>query len=336
MTSRPNQFHRHSTFPNAACPKRDLGLLRFLRYCLWTLASACLVQCVMPRDARAIDILPRDYLPLQSGTNLTAFYYDFIQSKQFNFAGGATLKNNTDLQANVGVYRQIYYGDIDGRAWAAQLVVPFGSEQGQIAGNPIGNSGGLGDILVAAGISFLPRPQPYNIGFVLYVSAPTGSYSPTQPLNLGANRWSFDPQIGYTGAIGDKFWFDAAADMIIYTHNDNAGPLGATLSQQPTYQGQAWLSYIPDKFSLVSLGYDVKLGGAQSLDGTSTGVRTESQQIRLAYSHLLTGQFQLVGSIGHDVSVTGGFKRDVELLLRATYFFGPQAPGSAARPLIHK
>ena len=99
------------------------------------------------------------------------------------------------------------------------------------------------------------------------------------------------------------------------------GAFGATLSQQPTYQGQGWLSYVPDAASLVSLGYAVQLGGAQSISGTSSGVRTESQQVRLAYSHFLTSGFQLVGSVGHDVSVAGGFKRDVELLLRAAYLF---------------
>jgi hypothetical protein len=287
-----------------------------------SLTWACLVQCVIASNARAIDILPRDYVPLPPGTNVTALYYDFVQSNQFNLAGGGAVKNETDLQANIGVYRQTYHGGTGGRAWAVQLVVPFGSEAGQIAGNSLGRSGGLGDILVAAGVSFLPHPDPrYNIGVVLYVSAPTGAYSPTQPLNLGANRWSFDPQIGYTQAIGDKFWFDAAIDVIMYTNNDNVGVGGATLRQQPTYQGQGWFSYIPDPASLVSLGYAVQLGGAQSIAGTSTGVKTESQQIRLAYSHFLTSQFQLAGSVGHDVSVTGGFRKDVELLLRAAFLF---------------
>ena len=302
--------------------KRDIALLRLANRSLVTTAGACLIQCVMHGSAQAIDILPRDYIPLPSGTNVTALYYDFIQSNQFNFVGGSTTTKDTNLRADVGIYRQTYHGDLDGRAWAVQLIAPFGTETGEIAGNRLGSSAGMGDVLVAAGISFLPRRQPtYNIGAVLYVSAPTGDYSHNQALNLGANRWSCDPQIGYTQAIGDKFWFDAAVDAILYSHNDNAGALGATLSQQPTYQGQVWISYVLDPASLISVGYATQLGGAQSIGGLSNGVRTDSQQVRFVYSHFLNRQFQVAGSVGHDVSATGGFQRNIELLLRAAYLY---------------
>jgi hypothetical protein len=287
---------------------------------LMTLAGAWLLQCVTASSARAIDILPRDYYLPESGTNLTAFYYDLIRSTAFNSAGVGTFKNNTDLQVDVGVYRQIYYGDIGERPWAAQLVVPFGTETGQIAGNTLGRTSGVGDILVAAGMSFLPRRETtYNLGMALYVSMPTGSYSPTQRLNLGAKRWSFDPQIGYTQAIGNKFWFDAAVDVIMYTNNDDVGIYHAILRQQPTYQGQVWFSYVPDPSSLISVGYAVLRGGSQNINGINTGVKTESEQIRFAYSKSLTQQFQVVGSVAHDVSVTGGFRKDVEALFRASY-----------------
>ena len=43
------------------------------------------------------------------------------------------------------------------------------------------------------------------------------------------------------------------------------------------------------------------------------------RQVRFAYSKFLTNQFQVVGSVAHDVSVTGGFKKDVEALFRALY-----------------
>lgn len=302
--------------------KRGTALLCLANRSLMTVASACLIQCLTSGGAQAIDILPRDYVPLPPKTNVTALYYDYVQSNQFNFVGSGTTADNANLRANVGIYRQTYHGSLDGRAWAVQLIVPFGAETGEIAGNNLGSTSGLGDVLVAAGISFLPRPQPtYNVGAVLYVSMPTGDYSHNQALNLGANRWSFDPQIGYTQAIGDKFWFDAAVDAILYTHNDNAGPLGATLSQRPTYQAQAWVSYILDPASLISLGYAAQFGGAQSIGGLSNGVRTESQQLRLAYSHFLNRQFQLAGSIGHDVSAVGGFQRNIELLLRAAYLY---------------
>jgi len=309
-------LHYVSTFPSSAYSKLGRMLCCLAQSFLMTLAGAWLVQCVTASGARAIDILPRDYLALPSGTNIAAFYYDLIRSSEFNLAavGTSKNKNNTDLHIDVGVYRQIYYGDIGGRSWAAEVVVPFSTEAGQIAGNKLGRSTGVGDILVAAGISFLPQlERTYNIATALYVSMPTGSYSPTQRLNLGANRWSFDPQ------NGNKFWFDAAVDVIMYTNNDDIGVYHAILRQQPTYQGQVWLSYVPDKSSLVSVGYAVQVGGAQNINGINTGIKTASEQVRFAYSKSLTNQFQVVGSVAHDVSVTGGFKKDVEVLFRALY-----------------
>jgi hypothetical protein len=67
------------------------------------------------------------------------------------------------------------------------------------------------------------------------------------------------------------------------------------------------------------VGYAVQRGGAQNVNGIDIGIRTESEQIRIAYSKSLTQQFQVVGSVAHDVSVTGGFKRDVEALFRVLY-----------------
>ena len=156
-----------------------------------TVAGAGLVQCVTASSARAIDILPRDYYPFPSGTNLAAFYYDMIRSSEFNLAGVGIFKNNTDLKVGVGVYRQIYYGDIGGRSWAAEVVVPFGTEAGQIAGNKLGRSTGVGDILVAAGISFLPQlERTYNIAMALYVSMPTGTLFSWSPETCRSPQWT--------------------------------------------------------------------------------------------------------------------------------------------------
>jgi hypothetical protein len=106
----------------------------FAQRFLIILAGAWLVQCVTASGARAIDILPRDYLALPSGTSLAAFYYDLIRSPEFNLVAVGTSKINTYLKVDVGVYRQIYYGDIGGRSWGVEVIVPFGIEAGQIAG----------------------------------------------------------------------------------------------------------------------------------------------------------------------------------------------------------
>ena len=281
-----------------------------------------LLRFLLAGNAMAIDIIPQDYVPAPSGTNLTGLYYLFGQYGQLNLSGIGTFKNSTNLQSNLGVFRQIRYGDFGGRAWSLQLVVPFGRADGEIAGNKLQGSSGVGDMLVSAGVSFLPHPDPrYNIGIVLYTSLPTGDYRPTRTLNLGANRFGFDAQIGYTQAIGDKFWFDAAIDGIFYTVNNDAGPNHRLLSQRPTGQLQLWFGYKPDALSLVSVGYAAQTGGSQRIDGVATGAKTESQQVRVAYQRFLTASFQLATVLSRDIVVTGGFKETFGATVRAIYLY---------------
>jgi hypothetical protein len=67
------------------------------------------------------------------------------------------------------------------------------------------------------------------------------------------------------------------------------------------------------------VGYAVQVGGAQNINRINTGIKAESEQVRFAYLKSLTNQFQFVGSVAHDISVTGGFKKTVEALFRVLY-----------------
>jgi hypothetical protein len=109
-----------------------IGKLWPLRTRRWSVLAAvtlAMLQCVMTNIAEAIDILPLDYIPREAGTHLTALYYLLSQSDTLNEAGASTIRNNTQLQTDTGVFRQIYYGAIDGRSWAAQFDAPFGTER---------------------------------------------------------------------------------------------------------------------------------------------------------------------------------------------------------------
>lgn len=290
---------------------------------LLLIVATCLFQCFLADSARAIDILPRDYVPLPDGTNLTALYYLYSHSDTLNLVGGGTFTHDTNLQSNVGVLRQIYYGDLGGHSWAAQLLLPFSAVNGEIAGENLQSASGLGDIIASWGISLLPHAQlDQNLATVLYVSFPTGNYRSDRTLNIGSNRWSFDTQIGYTQAIGAHFWFDAAADVILYTSNRDAGPTGhATLSEQPSYQAQLWLSYAPAWQSLISVGVAAQFGGAQSIDQVSNGLKTESQQVRVAYTYYFTRSFYVSGQVSHDIHAVGGYPQTIGITLRAVYLF---------------
>jgi hypothetical protein len=294
----------------------------FSRFALMAAVAVVLPQCLDPDTARAIDIFPRDYVPYPAGTNLSAFYYLYSYSDILNLAGGETFKNATNLQSNTGVFRQIYYGDLNGHSWATQLLLPVSTINGEIAGNHLQGVTGIGDVVASLGISLLPHMQPdRNLGVVLYTSFPTGAYQSDRTLNIGSNRFSFDTQVGYTQAIGQHFWFDAAADAILYSLNHDAGPDRGTLTQQPSYEVQIWGSYVPELRSLLSIGAAAQFGGAQSIDHFSTGLKTEAEQIRLAYWYSVTPALHVAGQLSHDLHVVGGFPQAIGLILRAVYVF---------------
>lgn len=279
-------------------------------------------QCLGSPAARAFDIEPRDYVPAPSGTNLIALYSLFEDYGPLSIAGGPTISGNTGVRSELEVLRYIYYGDITGRSYALQFVLPAGTAHGEIAGQKLPGTSGIGDVLLAAGVSLLPHPEPdMNVAIVSYTSLPTGSYAPGRVLNLGANRWGEDVQLGYTQGLGEKLWFDFAADIGVFGTNPQSGPSRQPLVQQTSYQLQSWLSYIISSTSLVSVGAEALLGGTQTLGGTPNGLKTQSQQIRAAYTQWISPSFQLLGSVAHDVNTVGGFKQTFGITLRAAYFF---------------
>ncbi|HVN18127.1 MAG TPA: transporter [Dongiaceae bacterium] len=59
------------------------------------------------------------------------------------------------------------------------------------------------------------------MGASLSVTAPTGLYNPQKILNLGADRWSFKPEIALSHPFGprQRWQVDAYANIYFYTHN---------------------------------------------------------------------------------------------------------------------
>ena len=314
-------------------PVRGGGVIarHHMRLRAWRLASACIAAplrlalalsaAVVPNSAWAIDIFPRDFIAYPEGTNLTAFYYRYSHADTLNLAGGSTITQNTHLNVDTGIWRQIYYGDWDGYPCAAQFILPASTVNGAIAGKQLPSVTGINDVLVSLGISFLPRRPDRNLGILLYTSLPTGNYRSDRTLNLGGNRWSFDTQLGYSQAIGRQFWFDAAADAILYTLNHDAGPGHGTLAQQPSYEAQVWFSYLPDIRSSIAVGAAVHWGGAQSINQFSTGLKTEAEQIRVTFWYAVTSAIHLSALLSHDVHVVGGYPQMIGLTLRTAFLF---------------
>src|SRR6185437_16334476 len=86
-----------------------------------------------------------------------------------------------------------------------------------------------------------------TVGMSLTMSAPSGQYNPDKLLNLGADRWSFKPEIAVSQPFGreQKWQFDAYANVYFFT--DNSSYHGVEVLRQealPGLEGHVSYSFI--------------------------------------------------------------------------------------------
>ena len=98
------------------------------------------------------------------------------------------------------------------------------------------------------------------IGVSLKVLAPTGQYDPTKLVNLGANRWAFKPELGYSHRWG-HWVLDAYGAVWFYTTNPEF------FSHNDFYPGTRSQSENPVAALEGHLSYDIKSRFWLSLDG---------------------------------------------------------------------
>jgi hypothetical protein len=113
---------------------------------------------------------------------------------------------------------------------------------------------------------FAAYRQKTNIGVSLVVKAPLGEYDPTKLINIGTNRWSFKPEVGFSRAIG-KWTLEINAGVWLFTDNTNF--LGQfTREQDPIGSAQIHLLYTFRPQLWVAFDANFYTGGRTTVDGT--------------------------------------------------------------------
>jgi hypothetical protein len=91
----------------------------------------------------------------------------------------------------------------------------------------------------------LDKFKNYNqdtiIGFTLKLTLPLGAYDTDKIINIGTNRWSFEPGIGVSKAIGN-WTLETSAAATFYTNNNEFGT-NKTRKQEPVYSTQFHVTY---------------------------------------------------------------------------------------------
>ena len=115
---------------------------------------------------------------------------------------------------------------------------------------------------------FKDYQQDTIIGFTFKLTAPLGTYDETKVINIGTNRWSFEPEFGISKAI--KRWtFEAAVAAIFYTDNDEFDN-GKTREQDPIYSAQGHVIYSFSNNIWAAVGITYYTGGRTYIDGVSS------------------------------------------------------------------
>lgn len=212
-----------------------------------------LVPLVLASGAASQELDPRAYMPVPTGGNLVI--------SAFTYQSGEVLLDPslpiTDLHAKLGIATLGYARTFSFLGRYANL--GFGVPGARL--NATGNvfeerrevtRTGLGDTRVKLAVNLLGAPalgpaefartKPKTVlGISLLVSTPTGQYYSDKLVNLGANRWAFKPELGFSHPVG-RWLLDAYAGAWFFTANhDFYG--GVTRTQDPLFTFQAHVSY---------------------------------------------------------------------------------------------
>src|SRR5262249_31651398 len=115
---------------------------------------------------------------------------------------------------------------------------------------------------------FAQYRQRTILGVSLQVAPPLGQYDPNRYINLGANRWSFRPEIGVSYATG-RLIVEGAGGAWLFTNN--ADYVGATtLTQGALYFAKANAIWSVRRGLWFAASYGRATGGQTRVEGVVT------------------------------------------------------------------
>jgi len=147
------------------------------------------------------------------------------------------------------------------------------------------------------------------IGVGLSLQLPTGEYMSDKLINLGTNRYTYRPQLGYVHSRG-KWSGEISGTVEIYSDNDSFFN-GSKLEQDPLYFVHSHLVYTfkPRLWTSVSFGYDT--GGRSTVNGEKKNDRKENFYWAVSLGFPVFRQISAkVGYIGSHTNKSVGFDSD--------------------------
>ncbi len=192
--------------------------------------------------------------------------------------GVAQAKSSTySMSSEVLGYTHIF--DVAGQSAKLNFALPYAELSGSANyGSKIisGQTDGMTDPKVKVAVNLFGAPalsveefknyqQDLIIGASLAASIPWGKYDNSQLINLGANRWYFQPGIGASKAIG-PWRLELSGAATIFTNN-NSFYGNNTFSQSPIYSSEGHVIYYFQNTAWLSFDATYFTGGQSAING---------------------------------------------------------------------
>jgi len=281
------------------------------------------------RRATAQDLEPRAYSPSPVGTSFAGIAFS-RSSGDISFDPTVPITNAEATLYSPALGLGHTFG-VFGRQALITVGLPYawgnasgdvGSQQQEVYRS------GLADVHTRTSINLLGSPamnvaefskrspRRLIVGVSLATTSPSGQYGNTKLINIGTNRWSFKPEIGFSHPI-KKVDLDLYIGVWFFTENKSYYPGQAFRSQAPLTATQGHISYTVRRGLWIAFDSTWYGGGAVTVNG---GVPTEregdtrlggtislpiakGQSFKLAYSSGVTGN---VGA--KFTTITGGWQ----------------------------
>jgi hypothetical protein len=277
---------------------------------------------VLMHSARlhAQELEPRTYSNLPMGLNFLAVGY--AHSKGGLSTDASVPLQDARLKIDSGLFAYVRALDLWGYSGKFDVIVPYSDLSGSavVAGQTRERQvEGFGDPRFRLSINFYGAPalsldkyrayeQDLVLGASVQVSPPWGQYDPSRAVNLGTNRWSVKPDIGFSKAFA-AFTFDFTAGVTFFSrNNDYFG--GQNRDQAALYSTQANLSYDFGRGLWVAAGATYYWGGRTTVDGTDRDDALSNSRFGLTVALPLDRYYSLKFNASNGVSTRTGTSFD--------------------------
>jgi hypothetical protein len=159
----------------------------------------------------------------------------------------------------------------------------------------------------------------------LIVSLPTGSYTPTQAVNIGENRMKTVLSLGWMQPLGSRWVLDLVPEVAFF--GDNKAYVGlnrlgtSRLSQDIAYAMSGTLRYKATQAIHWYGTAQINRGGATQLNGAELTGAPDNTRLALGALVFSSDKSQIQLRYAKDVQIENGFRNAGEILLRWSTVF---------------